>query len=195
MSNTASKSPKSIARTNLESMARVILPDTLSEYVLGYFPEATNLQISHNQSTCFHYRNEGDNSIATSNNILISFNSVNFGICCGAQLLVDFHSEDPPFISEYFRRWCSLTQIPHFGIFVKVCGSDLYGNLSVDPKVWRWKYDYYEEFAKHGKLIKEWRNPLYANHLLCMYEFCNHEKYDSFLTGDLSPVQKRIVIE
>ncbi|MCR4308191.1 MAG: hypothetical protein NUV80_06555 [Candidatus Berkelbacteria bacterium] len=153
-----------------------VLPRCLAELTLKTFGTKSNqAQVTYAQGTGKDgsYRVQGINSVVINYETELSFRSVNFGFCCGAQLLTDFNGKDTDFCAEYMKLWASLTCIPHFLILVKELHED----------EWKWKYLVYNAVSKYAHLVKEWRNPMYNNHLLCLYELYNSEKYESFLNN------------
>lgn len=148
--------------TARDKQVRDIFPKHLADYLLTTYPNATRIDGSYHMSKLDHYRNAGNNQLIVDRKSVLSFTSENFGICCGAQLLVNFYVDTKNFeeIKNLFKVWTSDIVIPHFYILVK----------TLEDGQWIWKNPVYEDLACVGTLIKEWRNPLYSYHLLCMYE-------------------------
>lgn len=158
-----------------EQVEQQIKQPEFRELILRYFPNGEHFEGNLGRwSTRGNYRNEGQNYLEIDHDIKLTFHSKNFGQCCGAQVFYQFWiaRDSHEFASEFFRILTSKLLIPHFSIFVKTIGADGH---------WKFIESLYDTLAPHGKLIMEWRNPLYRNHLLSMYAFYNREKFDSFL--------------
>ena len=157
------------------------LPESLANLVLTSFPNAQTISCNFVQSTTEDYRKEGKNFVTIDYTTSLYFESQNFGLCCGSQILHNFMGAgSPKFIESYFREWISLTNIPHFAILVQYISNDH----------WKWANPIYESISNCGTLINKWRNPLYENHLLLMYEFYNPES--SEFMNDLKPILRSI---